>query len=114
MNPKIISDPDIFIRQTRGKNKTVVFTNGCFDLLHKGHLHLLQASKRLGDILIVAVNNDASVKILKGNHRPIENESTRMEKLAALSEVDAVILFSENTPLALIEKIRPDVLVKGG
>ncbi|MDB5226290.1 MAG: rfaE bifunctional protein [Bacteroidota bacterium] len=95
------------------KNKKIVFTNGCFDLLHEGHLHLLREAKKLGDILIVAVNDDASVKRLKGEKRPVENLETRMKKLSQLNVVDAVISFDEDTPLELIQKIEPDILVKG-
>lgn len=111
---KIITDIGLFLQQPDRKNKTIVFTNGCFDLLHKGHLHLLSEAKKLGDILIVAVNNDASVKRLKGKKRPIESLETRTQKLAALDTVDYVVSFSEDTPLLLIEQIKPDVLVKGG
>jgi D-beta-D-heptose 7-phosphate kinase / D-beta-D-heptose 1-phosphate adenosyltransferase len=111
---KIINDLSLFLQQLDRKNKTIVFTNGCFDLLHKGHLHLLNEAKKLGDVLIVAVNDDASVKKLKGESRPIESLATRMQKLAALEIVDYVISFSEDTPLQLIEKIKPDLLVKGG
>ena len=111
---KIISDVHSFLSLLDRKNKTIVFTNGCFDLLHEGHLHLLNEAKKLGDILMVAVNNDASVKRLKGEERPIETIETRLKKLADLEIVDYAISFSEDTPLQLIEKIQPDVLVKGG
>lgn len=96
------------------KNKKVVFTNGCFDLLHVGHIRYLQEARRQGDILVVGVNSDASVKRLKGETRPIQNESDRMEILAALECVDFVTRFSEDTPEKLIHEIKPDVLVKGG
>ncbi len=111
---KIIQDLDSFIVTLRCINKTIVFTNGCFDLLHKGHLHLIAESKKLGDLLIVAVNDDASVKRLKGATRPVESLETRMKHLAAIEIVDYIISFSEDTPLQIIEKIQPDVLVKGG
>lgn len=111
---KIISDLNSFLSSLDRKNKTIVFTNGCFDLLHQGHLHLLNEAKKLGDILIVAVNNDASVKKLKGETRPIENLETRLKHLSELKEVDYVISFSEETPIHLIEQIQPTVLVKGG
>lgn len=111
---KIISDLNSFLSSLDRKNKTIVFTNGCFDLLHQGHLHLLNEAKKLGDILIVAVNNDASVKQLKGETRPIENLETRLQHLSELKEVDYVISFSEETPIHLIEQIQPTVLVKGG
>ncbi len=94
--------------------ESVVFTNGCFDILHQGHLDILQYSKSLGHKLVVALNTDASVQKLKGPDRPINNESLRSEIMASLYYVDAVILFGEETPLQVIETIVPDVLVKGG
>lgn len=96
------------------KNKKIVFTNGCFDLLHVGHVRYLQQAKSLGDILIVGINTDASVRKLKGPTRPIQNEKDRAEILASLEAVDHTILFSEETPLKLIQNIKPDFLVKGG
>lgn len=94
---------------------TVVFTNGVFDLLHAGHIDVLSAARAEGDALIVGVNSDASVRRLnKGSERPIRPEADRAYVLAALSAVDAVVLFEENTPQALIEWLRPNVLVKGG
>lgn len=111
---KIIFDLETFLTSFERKNKTIVFTNGCFDLLHKGHLHLVKEAKKLGDILIVAVNDDASVKKLKGETRPIENIETRLNNLSVLDEVDYLISFSEETPIRLIEKIKPTILVKGG
>lgn len=98
----------------RSQNKKIVFTNGCFDLLHIGHVKYLQEARNLGDILIVGVNTDASVRKLKGPHRPIQNEQDRAEILSALKSVSHTILFSEDTPYNLIAKIKPDVLVKGG
>lgn len=98
----------------RFKGQRVVFTNGCFDLLHRGHLHTLSAARELGDVLVVGLNTDASVQRLKGPTRPIQDETTRAEVLAALLLVDAVILFDEDTPLELIQTLTPDVLVKGG
>jgi rfaE bifunctional protein nucleotidyltransferase chain/domain len=111
---KIIFDLETFLTSFERKNKTIVFTNGCFDLLHKGHLHLVKEAKKLGDILIVAVNDNASVKKLKGETRPIENIETRLNNLYVLDEVDYLISFSEETPIHLIEKIKPTILVKGG
>jgi rfaE bifunctional protein nucleotidyltransferase chain/domain len=111
---KIIFDLETFLTSFERKNKTIVFTNGCFDLLHKGHLHLLNEAKKLGDILIVAVNDDASVKKLKGETRPIENLETRLKNLSKLDTIDFLISFSEETPIHLIEKIKPTILVKGG
>jgi rfaE bifunctional protein nucleotidyltransferase chain/domain len=94
--------------------RRLVFTNGCFDLLHVGHVRYLQEARRQGDHLIVGVNTDASVRVLKGDSRPVQNERDRCEILAALGCVDSVTLFSEDTPLNLISAIRPDFLVKGG
>lgn len=111
---KIISDLENFLSSFDRTNKTIVFTNGCFDLLHEGHLYLLKEAKKSGDILIVAVNSDASVKKLKGETRPIETLEIRLKKLSDLPEVDYVISFADETPLQLIEKIKPTVLVKGG
>ncbi len=94
--------------------KKVVFTNGCFDLLHIGHVRYLQAAKALGDILVVALNTDASVKKLKGPTRPVQVENDRAEILAALECVDFTILFGEETPERVIKLIKPDILAKGG
>lgn len=96
------------------KNKTVVFTNGCFDLLHIGHVRYLKEARALGDILVVGINSDDSVKRLKGPTRPIQNESDRAEILSSLGAVDFTVIFTEDTPAKLIEKVRPDILVKGG
>lgn len=98
----------------RRKGKKIVFTNGCFDLLHMGHIQLIQEAAAQGDKLIIALNSDSSVKRLKGKKRPIQPEKARAIVMAALEGVDAVILFSEETPLSLIEALSPDVLVKGG
>jgi len=97
----------------RAAGETVVFTNGCFDLLHVGHIKYLEASRALGDCLVVGVNTDASVRRLKGTGRPILEETERAEILSALSCVDHVVLFDEDTPVDLVEAIRPDVLTKG-
>jgi D-beta-D-heptose 7-phosphate kinase/D-beta-D-heptose 1-phosphate adenosyltransferase len=94
--------------------KRIVFTNGCFDLLHSGHLALLEQSARLGDVLVLAINSDASVQRLKGPTRPLVSQEERAQLLAALSCVDAVTIFEEDTPLATLERVRPHVLVKGG
>jgi D-beta-D-heptose 7-phosphate kinase/D-beta-D-heptose 1-phosphate adenosyltransferase len=102
------------VGRRRRAGQTVVFTNGCFDLLHVGHARLLRQAAALGDYLVVGLNSDASVRRLKGDSRPINPEDDRAELLAALDCVDAVTLFAEETPLALIEALRPDVLVKGG
>jgi D-beta-D-heptose 7-phosphate kinase/D-beta-D-heptose 1-phosphate adenosyltransferase len=98
----------------RSSGQRVVFTNGCFDILHVGHITLLEQARRKGDRLIVALNSDSSVRRVKGTSRPIVGQHDRAKILAALSAVDAVVIFDENTPLKLIEAIRPDVLVKGG
>jgi D-beta-D-heptose 7-phosphate kinase/D-beta-D-heptose 1-phosphate adenosyltransferase len=91
-----------------------VFTNGCYDLLHVGHIRLLERARQQGDKLIVAINSDDSVKRLKGPTRPVVGERERARVLAALSAVDAVVIFNESSPLEIVHVIRPDVLVKGG
>lgn len=96
------------------KSDVIVFTNGCFDLLHYGHVDYLEKAKSLGNRLIVGLNADASVQRLKGKHRPIQNETSRSRVLSALQCIDAVILFEEDTPTELIRHIQPDILVKGG
>jgi D-beta-D-heptose 7-phosphate kinase/D-beta-D-heptose 1-phosphate adenosyltransferase len=101
-------------RSARRRGETVVFTNGCFDLLHLGHVRSLEQARGLGDRLIVAVNSDASVRSLKGPGRPLVPARQRAEVVAALGCVDWVILFRESTPLAAIRALRPDVLAKGG
>ena len=95
------------------KGKTVVFTNGCYDLLHPGHIRLLEDARSAGDVLIVGLNTDASVRRAKGPGRPLNSERERAEVLLALETVDAVVLFEEDTPRALIAGLLPDVLVKG-
>lgn len=102
------------VEKAHKQGHKVVFTNGCFDLLHVGHVRYLQEAKTLGDQLVVGVNSDASVKRLKGESRPIQSESDRAEILLALKAVDGVAIFTEDTPLELIKKITPDILVKGG
>ncbi len=104
----------IQVRRWQQAGREVVFTNGCFDLLHWGHLQYLEASRKLGDRLVVGLNSTASVERLKGPQRPVNDERTRSAMLAALSFVDLVVVFDEDTPAALIESLRPDVLVKGG
>lgn len=98
----------------RSFGEKIVFTNGCFDLLHIGHITLLEEARRTGDRLVVAINSDASVKKLKGPGRPVAGENERARILAAMSAVDAVVIFDEPTPLAVIEALRPDMIVKGG
>ena len=102
------------IQQVRRDARVIVFTNGVFDILHAGHTTYLEAARRLGDILIVGLNSDASVWRLKGPERPINSEGDRAIVLSALRAVDHVVLFTEDTPLRLIEAILPNVLVKGG
>jgi len=111
---KDLSDLKKDIETLKAQGKRIVFTNGCFDLLHPGHARYLYAARQLGDYLVVAVNTDRSVKIIKGASRPVQSQDERMELLAALSFVDAVVLFDEDNPLNLIEHLVPDVLVKGG
>jgi len=103
-----------FVERERSRGRRIVFTNGCFDLLHAGHVHLLDRARAEGDVLVVAVNSDASIRRLKGPERPLVSEADRTRVLAALDAVSAVVVFEEDTPKALIEALRPDVLVKGG
>jgi D-beta-D-heptose 7-phosphate kinase/D-beta-D-heptose 1-phosphate adenosyltransferase len=108
-----IADARALIERARAARKTVVFTNGVFDLLHPGHVRYLKHARSLGDVLIVAVNSDRSVRANKGAGRPINAETDRAEVLEALSCVDAVVVFDEETPHAVILELQPDVLVKG-
>ena len=112
----LISFKDInqLLTAYRKENFKLVFTNGCFDLLHKGHLDLLSNAAAFGDKLFVGLNSDTSVKKLKGDSRPIQNEKTRAQKLLELKYVDHVIIFEDLTPQKLIHAMSPDVLVKGG
>jgi D-beta-D-heptose 7-phosphate kinase/D-beta-D-heptose 1-phosphate adenosyltransferase len=98
----------------KAEGKKIVFTNGCFDLLHVGHVRYLQEAKSLGDVLVVGVNSDASVKRLKGPTRPVQIEADRAEILAALGCVGFTVIFTDDTPETLIHKVKPDILVKGG
>ena len=102
------------LRQWRAEGKKVVFTNGCFDILHAGHVSVLEFSRSKGDVLVVGLNSDASVKRLKGPSRPVNTQADRALVLAALQAVDAVCVFEEDTPYELIKLVQPDVLVKGG
>ena len=97
----------------RFKGKKIVFSNGCFDILHRGHVDYLSKAADLGDVLIIGINTDASVHRLKGNTRPINDEQSRALIVAALNFVTAVVLFDEDTPYKLIKKVQPDILVKG-
>ena len=107
-------DAAILAGQLRKRGKVIVFTNGCFDLLHPGHLEILERSREMGDFLFVGVNTDKSVVRLKGPLRPVQTLESRTAILSSLRSVDCVVPFSEDTPLELIKKILPDVLVKGG
>ena len=113
---KIFTLPQLLqrIAQWKVSEKTIVFTNGVFDILHPGHIFSLSQAAKEADYLIVGINSDASVKRLKGHNRPVNNQETRTLILASLLMVDAVIIFEEDTPLESINAIRPDVLVKGG
>jgi rfaE bifunctional protein nucleotidyltransferase chain/domain len=104
----------IVVEQLKRNHKTIVFTNGCFDILHMGHIDYLAKAADLGDILIIGLNSDQSVKKIKASGRPVQNQESRQMLLAALDFVDAVILFDEDTPYNLINEIKPDILVKGG
>ena len=113
---KIFSSREIFFQSNRWKfiGKTIAFTNGCFDIVHAGHIASLSEAAHEADFLIVGLNSDASVSRLKGPGRPVMDQKARAEMLASLLMVDAVVIFEEDTPLELIELVKPDVLVKGG
>ena len=109
-----IKDLSQIINEWRLNGDKIVFTNGCFDLIHLGHLEILARSADLGDKLVVAINSDMSIKKIKGNSRPIIEEDSRAKHLAAIEFIDAVVLFNEDTPYDLINILKPDVLTKGG
>ncbi|MCE3242320.1 MAG: rfaE2 [Deltaproteobacteria bacterium] len=111
---KSLEEIKAIVVDARTNGKKVAFTNGCFDLLHRGHVHVLRAARACADLLIVGINSDQSVKQIKGPKRPVLPESDRCELLGAMEMVDFVILFNEPDPYNLISAIRPDVLVKGG
>lgn len=113
---RVVSQEELLRRvaQEKAAGRRIVFTNGCYDLLHSGHIRLLEKSKELGDVLILALNTDRSVRENKGAGRPIIPEEERTETAAALEAVDYVVLFDEPTPREIIAKVLPDVLVKGG
>ena len=113
---KILTLPELQkkLARWRLKSKTVVFTNGCFDILHAGHIASLTEAALHGDLLVVGLNSDSSIRDLKGKDRPVNDESSRALILASLTMVDAVVIFSEPTPLELVKAIKPDVMVKGG
>lgn len=116
MTDKILPRPALLrqLNDDRRSGPRIVFTNGCFDILHRGHAAYLRAARALGDKLIVGLNSDASVRRLKGPDRPINGEADRAYLLASLAAVDYVTIFSEDTPYELLSHVRPDVLVKGG
>lgn len=111
---KSVDELSAMSAQARKAGRVVVFTNGCFDLVHRGHIYLLRQAKALGDILIVGLNSDVSVKMIKGPDRPIMPEADRIELIAALEMVDYVVVYSEPDPYRIIAAIKPNVLVKGG
>jgi rfaE bifunctional protein nucleotidyltransferase chain/domain len=116
INSRIFDLPSLLhtVQILRLQSKTISFTNGCFDILHRGHIASLSDAAKEADFLIVGVNSDASTKKLKGEGRPINDENSRALLLASLVIVDAVVIFNEDTPLELIKAIKPDVIVKGG
>lgn len=117
ISSKVFADPHALlplVREWRLNGEKIVFTNGCFDILHLGHVLYLEEARALGDRLIVGLNSDESVKRLKGPRRPINDQVNRSHVLAALASVDAVVLFSSDDPYELIRQILPDILVKGG
>jgi rfaE bifunctional protein nucleotidyltransferase chain/domain len=111
---KTLKSLSLLSKKLRRQGKKVVFTNGCFDILHLGHVDYLERAKALGNVLVVAINTDASVKKIKGPSRPVNSQSDRAGVLSGLSSVDYVVFFGEPTPLKVIEKITPHILVKGG
>ena len=116
LHPAVLTLEEAILRFAPGKRNAqrVVFTNGCFDLLHPGHIKLLEAARALGDTLIVAINSDESVRALKGSSRPVIPQAERAEILASLECVDAVVIFDELTPQKAVAALLPDILVKGG
>jgi rfaE bifunctional protein nucleotidyltransferase chain/domain len=110
---KTLGELSGIIRRLRSRGKKIVFTNGCFDLLHYGHVRYLEAARNKGDILVVAVNSDASMRRIKGKLRPLVAERDRLGVIAGLASVDYALLFGEDTPLKAIRALKPDVLVKG-
>ena len=111
---KTLEEANAELKRLKANGEKIVFTNGCFDLLHPGHTRYLSAARKVGDHLIVAVNSDSSVRTIKGPQRPILPQEARAELLAALTFVDTVIIFDEDNPLKVIQYLLPDVLVKGG
>lgn len=112
LKPLDIIKSEIQALQQQGKK--IVFTNGCFDILHAGHVNIFLQARNLGDALVVAVNSDISIKKIKGEKRPVVTQEQRMQVLAALESIDYVVIFEEKTPLKIIKELQPDILVKGG
>ena len=112
---KIVNRENIenLVKDLRQNNKTIVMTNGCFDIIHVGHVRYLQKTKSLADVLILALNSDKSIREIKGEGRPINNENDRAEVLSALECVDYIVLFDENSPAELLKTVKPDVYAKG-
>lgn len=111
---KIVTREELVARLGRPRDRRVVFTNGCFDVLHRGHVEYLAGARDAGDLLVVGLNADSSVRRLKGNDRPVNGEADRAIVLASLDSTDLITIFDEDTPLELIRELLPDVLVKGG
>ena len=112
---KLLSEKEILDIISEIRNKKVIgFTNGCFDLLHEGHLHLIKEAKKRCDFLIIGLNSDESVKILKGESRPVENQKQRAKNLSKMEEVDAIAIFNTETPENIIKDLNPNILIKGG
>lgn len=116
MSAKILGSKKLsgILRHLRSRGRQIVFTNGCFDILHVGHIDYLARAKKLGDVLVVGLNSDSSVKKIKGDKRPINNERDRIRVLSSLSFIDYITIFSESTPERLIKELKPDILAKGG
>ena len=111
--PPTLAEAEFLVKQLRASGKSIVFTNGVYDLLHPGHVRYLQAARALGDALVVGVNSDRSVRANKGPSRPINPEAERAEVIAAMDCVDAAVIFDQDTPHEIISRLQPDVLVKG-
>ena len=111
---RTLEETKMIISKLKIEGKKIVFTNGCFDIIHPGHIRYLHAAKKLGDFLVVAINSDTSVRRIKGKGRPILDERSRSEIIASISCVDSVLIFSEDTPENVIRVLIPDILVKGG
>lgn len=109
-----LKELSVVLSRLHSRGKRIVFTNGCFDILHAGHVDYLAKARRMGDVLVVGLNSDSSVKKIKGKNRPINNERDRAKVLSSLSFVDYITVFSESTPERLINELRPDILAKGG